>query len=47
MEGPTYLPRHKWEWLVWISLVLTGAFVGRLITVHAYKMSNRLNERHS
>lgn len=44
MEGPTYLPRNKHEWIVWVTLFVTGAFAGRVVTVFSYRCAHTWNQ---
>lgn len=41
MGGPSYLPGTNWEWVIWLSLVICGAFVGRTFVVFAYHQGQR------
>ncbi len=45
MEGPSYLPRNKHEWIVWVTLFVSGAFAGRIVTVFSYRFAHNLHER--
>jgi hypothetical protein len=38
-SGPGYLPRNTREALIWLALVLVGAFVGRFFVVHAHRLA--------
>jgi hypothetical protein len=39
-SGPGYLPHSTREALLWLILVLIGAFVGRFLVVHAHRIAN-------
>lgn len=40
-DGPSYLPHSKKEALLWVSLVLIGAIIGRCVVVYSYHHSKR------
>jgi hypothetical protein len=40
-SGPDYVPRSMREALIWLVLVLVGAFVGRFFVVHAHRIARR------
>jgi hypothetical protein len=39
--GPDYLPHSRREAVIWLGLVLVGAFVGRFLVVHAHRIAGR------
>ena len=39
--GPSFLPRNSGELILWLALVLAGAFVGRFFVVFAYRVANQ------
>lgn len=40
-DGPSFLPRNCKEALLWLLLVLCGAFLGRFFVVLAYRVSHQ------
>jgi hypothetical protein len=39
MADIRYLPRWPWEVVLWLSGVLIGAFLGRLLLVHVHHIT--------
>lgn len=40
-DGPSFLPRNRKELMLWLLLVLCGAFLGRFFVVLAYHVSHQ------